>query len=122
MAQLVEQHISGNGEANFSGSSVAFILVHLTVLGPDVFVRDLGNPDQLIKAGWLSLGSTTDLVESTSHTYWNKPIWLDFVDFIWHPYPTNQHGNPPDFGVWADTIRWALSPDTEADIIVWGAP
>jgi hypothetical protein len=120
MTVLLDQEITGNGQYNFGGNQVQYLLVDLDVLGPDVAVVDTTNPDQIARAGWLSLGSRDVFGSGVEHPFWNERIWINFASFQWHPQPTVWGNNSPDFAVWASDIRWALSPQTHGYLLVIG--
>jgi len=117
---FLDSAISGNGSFHFGGVPIQYVLVHFTALGPAVFVSDLANPDQLLNAGYFSLGSEDPYGTGTNHVFWNERIWLNWHDFQWHPIPTVHPGDAPDLCVWASDIRWALSPGTTALMLVVG--
>jgi hypothetical protein len=112
--------ISGSGQQHFGGAQIQYVLIHLDNVGPDVFVADLANPDQLLKAGWFALGSEDAYGTSAVHVFWAERKWINFVDFLWHPEPTVHPFDGPDLCVWASDIRWALSPGTTGLMLVVG--
>lgn len=120
MTVLLDAEISGSGQVNFGGAQVQYVLVHLDHIGPEGFVADLTNSDQLLKAGYFALGSRDSYGTSVEHVFWTERIWINWMDFQWHPIPTVHPFDGTDFCVWASDIRWALSPETHGFILVIG--
>lgn len=120
MATLVDQAISGVGQVDFGGNRVSYVLVHLDVLGPQVFVDDLNAPDLLLHAGWFSFGSLAAHPGTDLHVFWTERYWINWTDFEWHPIPTVHPNDQPDFCVWASHIRWRLSSGTHGFLRVEG--
>ena len=120
MTVYLDQEISNSGAYHFGGAQIQYVLVELDVLGPDVFIADLHNADQLLRAGWFSLGSTSSYGTGSDHPFWNEREWINFKSFQWHPVPTVHPSDPPDLCVWASDVRWALSPGTHGFMLVFG--
>lgn len=120
MTVLLDAEITGNGQYNFGGNQVQYVLVSLDVLGPQVFVADLGNPDMLGQAGWFALGSRSLFQAETEQPFWTERHWINWQRFQWHPEPTVQAFTTGDLCVWASDIRWHLSPDTHGYLLVIG--
>jgi hypothetical protein len=116
----LDQEISGNGQYNFGGARINFVLIELDVLGPKVFIADLGNTDQIAQAGWFALGSRSDYGTSVDHVFWTERKWINFQSFEWHPEPTVDVAAATDLAVWASDVRWALSPGTHGFMFVFG--
>jgi hypothetical protein len=112
--------VSGNGMSILSGSQVQYVLSFVDTAGSDIFAEDTGNPDSVIRIGWISLGAMETYPGSEGRVFWTERIWLNFLANQWHPRPSNHPGDSPDFTVWASHIRWALSPGTGLNLLVVG--
>lgn len=120
MTVYADQAISGSGEVNFTlGVRLNYALVHVYVAPYDSRPLEVGDPDHMLRMGWIAFGADTDVIDATSRTYWSAPVWLDFLDTIWHPIPTTD-SLANDFGVWASRVRWSLGLGGSAWLYVYG--
>ena len=120
MSVVADTDISGQGEVNFGGGvRIQFALVHLTAVGPAA--RPLGtDPDHFMRIGFISFGSDSNAIDfPTSRTYWNPPIWLNFIDTQYHPIPTVTSSSL-ELLEWASRVRWSLSPGAAGHLHVEG--
>lgn len=120
MTVFLDQEISGSDSFHFGGASIQYVLVHLDVLGPTVFVKDLANADQLLNAGYFALGSSDTYSTGDENVFWQERIWINWQFFQWHPIPTRLPAAASDLTVWASDIRWALPPGTHGFLLVVG--
>lgn len=120
MTTLALTDISGNGTASFTATRVQFMEVRIDNPGYEARPLDASNPDFFLRIGWITLGATNDLVDLVSRTYWDAPIWIDFLAFRWTPRPQAETYPIVEFGVWADTVRWALKSGASGRLLVYG--
>jgi hypothetical protein len=120
MTVLLDAEIEGSGQFNFGGAEVQYVLVELDVLGPQVFIADVANPDHLAQAGWFALGSRSSFATSAEHVFWQERKWINYKSFQWHPEPTRDHAAAADLSVWASDVRWRLSVGTHGLMLVIG--
>lgn len=120
MTVLYNADISGSGIATFSATRVQFVEVRIDDPGYEARPLDVSNPDFYLRIGWFSLGATNDLVDTVERTYWDAPVWIDFLSFRWTPRPQAEAYPIVEFGVWADSFRWALKPGAEGRVLVYG--
>jgi hypothetical protein len=110
----VDTDISTFGGQSFGDNSVMFLFVHLDTLGGLVTELELDSPDHILRAGWWALGHTGDVGDGVTRIYWREPHWINTVDSEWTPEPQNSASG--DLTVFADVIRWQLSPGTSGHL------
>jgi hypothetical protein len=118
MATMLDIDISGDGQEPLSGSQPVFVLVWLFALGPGVRDGDPGS-DQIIRAGWFTLGSDWDLIMGSTADYWRPPIYLNFIRTFWQPDPAIVNGTD-QLTIYATRLKWHLSAGTNGHIYVGG--
>lgn len=120
MSVFVDQEVSGAGVLSLGGGqSIQYLLVHVIDAGAGASPVEVESPDHILRLGWLSLGSATDVIGATERVYWNENIWINFLDFQWHPVPTRDPSTQ-DLTVWASHIRWQLGPGALIHLYVVG--
>ena len=108
MTVYADQSISGAGQVNFGGGvQIQFALVHVVTIPLEARPLESLSPDHYLRVGWIALGNDSDVIDATNRTYWTAPLWIDFLDWQWHPIPTRDPGTF-DLTVWASRIRWQL--------------
>lgn len=120
MTVYADLDISGQGEQSFGGGrQINFALIHLSDPGPAA--RPIGlDIDHFLRIGYIAFGADSDAIDfPTSRTYWSAPIWIDFLNFLYHPVPTLQ-SPPVDFAFWASRVRWSLGPGAAGHLFVSG--
>lgn len=118
MATLLDLDISGDGQDTLAGTEVILVLVWLFTLGPGVREGDLGS-DQIMRAGWFSLGADWSAIMGSTADYWRTPVYLNFVRTMWQPDPSIVN-TTDNLTVWATRLKWHLSAGTTGHINVWG--
>ena len=89
MTVYADQAISGAGQVDFGdGRQITFALVHFETIPYDGTPLEVSSPDHYLRLGWLAFGNDSDVIDSESRTYWNPVMWIDFLDWQWHPVPT----------------------------------
>jgi hypothetical protein len=118
MTVLLSRDIIGVGEESFGGGArVNYVLAYIITEGPRVTKVEV--PDSNLNAGWWALGAQLDVIDGLTRIHWRDRHYINFSATEWSPEPqTDYLAN--DFAVWAERIRWSLTPGTTAYLHVYG--
>jgi hypothetical protein len=118
MPTYLSRAIASDGEDSLSGTSVVYIAWRLNVVDPLVRVLDPGNPDHVLRAGWLALEDSLDPFGFGTEHYFEPPIFLNFLRGLWTPDPSTGGGGA--LTRVASRIRWHLEGSTAGNLFVFG--
>jgi hypothetical protein len=120
MTVYADTDISGQGQVDFGGGvQINYHLVHLTAVGPAARPVMNGDPDHFVRIGFIAYGNDSDVIDATSRTYWEDPIYLNWIDSEFAPIPQLQ--SPPTlFAFFARRVRWSLAPGAAGHLFVFG--
>lgn len=111
----IDIDISGQGTYDVgSAANMLFWEVHLRNLGPFVTFPEAGNPDKILRAGFITWGDDNSVIDGTDFTYWKPAVWLEFVNQIFTTPVDTIGGNSGTFV--AHYFRWSLTPGTDGHI------
>lgn len=110
--------VSDSGEASLGGSRVFYVAWEVTTPGPGVIPGPTWDPYTRQKVGFWQLGNDLTSLGIISAIGYDAPHWMNFLVGQWIVSPT---ADPAGFTtVFADHIRWALTPGTVATLYVFG--
>jgi hypothetical protein len=118
MAVLLDRDISGDDQDVLAGTQPVFVLVWLFGLGPGVRDGDPGS-DQIMRAGWFTLGADFAFIMGSTADYWRAPVYLNFIRTFWQPDPSIMNGTD-QLTIYATKIKWHLSSGTNGHIYIGG--
>lgn len=119
MAVLYEADVSGTGIATFSPTRVQYMLFATLTIGSVARPVASRDDDFVLRLGWLTLGVEVSIPDVITAEFWREPWWLNFLNMEISAIPqTDYLAN--DFGIWADRVRWSLTPGAEGHLMVVG--
>lgn len=120
MGVYFDADIAGDGRADLVGGNlILYALVHGTARGAGVRELEVGSPDHVLRAGWVSFGDHLSVIGGVDRDYWRAVWWLDFDDAMYTPDPSSSGGAP--FALFATRVRWHLPVGSAAHLYVFGA-
>lgn len=119
MPTLFAGTIAGDSGATLAGSEIFYAVCHFTSVGAPVRELEVGSPDHILRAGWVSFGDSLSVIGGSPISYWLPVWWLDFVSSFWTPNGSVVGTTP--VGQNATLVRWHLQPGGSAELYVYGS-
>jgi hypothetical protein len=115
---VFDDEISGSGEADFGTTAqVTYALVRIRAVSQLARMSEAGS-DHYLRLGWIAFGHNGFDIDATEVHYWRHPIYLNFLDNLWSPEPQVIPGASAIQAIYAERVRWYLSPGTTAHLFI----
>lgn len=119
MAVLFEGDVSDTGVATFSPTRVQYMLFATLTIGLQAKPVSARDEDFVLRLGWITLGVHVVIPDVIEADFWREPWWINFLNQEVSSVPqTDYLAN--DFGIWADRVRWSITPAAEGHLLVVG--
>lgn len=74
----------------------------------------------ILRAGWVSFGSTLAVIGGVTRNYWRAVWWLDFLASLYSPDPSTDSSGAA-LALASDRVQWYLPPGGHAHLWVLGS-